>query len=198
MKIRHTFHTAVLAALVGLLLTLGSAVPAGAAADAAAHTPAAAAQHLAGQASPQTTYGYSIENRAGGAVCVSVVGDHGVALDECEMAGSTWKPIHEITANGLNYYQYQNNGTNYCLGVQGASSDAAPLTEGDCSGTSDHSQFWANSYIDGGFYTFINLHSGKCMGTQGSRTSIGTVVEQGACYTGSGTTQEWYSVTVTS
>jgi hypothetical protein len=116
-----------------------------------------------------------------------------VVLDFC--ADEYAAKVHTISSayvGGMWYYQYANESGN-CLGVQGGSSSGgAKLAFGSCSGTSDHSQFWAKINDSGGHWMFKNGHSGLCAGTQGGGTDPRTPVVQGACNTGS-KTQHWHA-----
>jgi hypothetical protein len=100
--------------------------------------------------------------------------------------------INSAYVGGMWYYQYANE-SGYCLGVQGGSSSGgAKLAFGSCSGTSDHSQFWAKINDSGGHWMFKNGHSGLCAGLKGSDTRYDTPIVQGTCDTGS-KTQHWHA-----
>lgn len=73
------------------------------------------------------------------------------------------------------------NGVGLCLGVVGGSgSSGATVDQVTCSGTSDHSQFWANYANGGSTFHVVNGHSGYSMGVQGSSHSSGAYIVQGS------------------
>jgi hypothetical protein len=122
-----------------------------------------------------------------------------VILLRCEAPNDAskepWKSINATTVGGYVYYQLK-DWEGQCLGVAGASTaNGHALAVGNCTSTRDHSQLWRASFTNRAHtrYTLVNAHSGKCAGTVGSKATMNTKVIQGTCYTGSGTSQIWYS-----
>jgi hypothetical protein len=96
-----------------------------------------------------------------------------------------------LTGKPATYNQWSSDGK--CLGLAGGT--GPQLVIGACSSTSDHSQFWWGPTISNSNYSaMINGHTGKCVGTNGSGTSVGTLVIEGTCTVGP--TQQWQAVFV--
>ncbi|HJQ00684.1 MAG TPA: RICIN domain-containing protein [Jatrophihabitans sp.] len=107
-------------------------------------------------------------------------------------ATQTWSiraQLHDAYGNVADQFE---NGVQMCLGVQGSStSSGAQVLQGNCSGTSDHSQFWLVLSDGNGHYILDNYKSYLCMGIQGSSLASGAKVLQGTCGTPATPTQLW-------
>lgn len=102
-------------------------------------------------------------------------------VENCRGARTqAWRIRNTIVLSGHEYAQFQND-AGLCLVVAGASaSTGAAVVQGECSGPSDHSQFWyaAGDSNQRGVSRWQNGHSGLFMDVAGSSADGGAEVVQ--------------------
>ena len=93
------------------------------------------------------------------------------------------------------YYQFVNYNSDKCLDVTGRSTaNGARIQQWDCDVSGNGSganQGWGFvPAATSGYYTAVNLNSGKCLDVTGRSTANGAVLQQWTC--NGGTNQEWF------